>query len=65
MHVLVELVRSHTQEFVNMRTLYPTTGLRLGSTLDSLQCDRATGSRTRVPFTIHVLGKKIELRQVG
>ena len=42
-----------------MRTLYPTTGLRLGQTLDLLQCDPATCSRTKVPFTIYVLGKQL------
>ena len=42
-----------------MRTLYPITGLRLGPTLDSLQCDHATCSRTQVPFTIYVLGKQL------
>ena len=60
MHVLVDLVRSHTPEYVNrVRTLYPTTGLRLRPPLDSLQCDSATCSRTQVPFTIHVLGKRL------
>ena len=40
-----------------MRTLYPTTGLRLGPVLDSLQCKRAACSQ--VPFTIYVMGKQL------
>ena len=42
-----------------MGTLYPITGLGLGPTLDSLQRDRVTCSRTQVPFTIYVLGKQL------
>ena len=54
--LLDSLDREH-QNMQTVRTLWPTTGPRLGPTLDSLQCDRATCSRTQVPFTIYVLGK--------
>ena len=61
MHVLVDLVRSHTPEYVTSADNVPTTGLRLRPPLDSLQCDRATCPRTQVPFTIHVLGKRLSI----
>ena len=55
MHVLVDLVRSHTPEYVNNADTVP----NIRPPLDSLQCDHATCSRTQVPFTIHVLGKRL------
>ena len=61
MHVLVDLVRSHTPEYVNNAAMYPTTGLRLRPPLDSLHCDRATCPWTQVPFTVHVLGKRLSI----
>ena len=60
MHVLVDLVSSHTPEYVNSANTVP----RLRTSFDSLQCDRATCSRTQVPFTIHVLGKRLNFAKL-